>query len=210
VAGAGDIDGDGHTDLFLQSESGFVGAWFFDGNVLRYGLNLTPRQIQHPEWRIRAVGDLNHDGHPDLVWQNPITGQLAFWLMDGANAIAFISSSVAPPNADWEVVGVGDSNRDGNLDLFWQQQSTGKLAVWHMNQHVLDSGAYLSASPSDPKWRVVAVADLDGDGYSDLVLQNDDTREVGAWYLQDTTVRFGVMLNPKAVGDPDWKIAGPR
>lgn len=210
VAGTGDIDGDGHTDLFLQSDGGFLGAWFFDGLTLRNGISLTPKQVQHPEWRIRAVGDLNHDGHPDLVWQNPITGQLAFWLMDGTTATTFISSSVAPPSGDWEVVGIGDSNRDGNLDLFWQQRSTGRLAVWRMDQHVLDSGAYLSASPSDPKWRVAAVADLDGDGYSDLVLQHADTGEVAAWYLQETTVRNGLMLNPTSVGDPDWRVAGPR
>jgi hypothetical protein len=187
-----------------------VGAWLFNGVTLRYGISLNPTQLQHPEWRIRAAGDVNHDGHPDLIWQNSLTGQIAFWIMNGTTAVQYINSSVAPPNADWEIVGVGDSNRDGELDLFWQQRSTGRLAVWRMTQHVFDSGSYLSVSPSDPKWRVVAVTDLDGDGYSDLVLQNDDTGEAGAWYLQETTVRYGVTLNPKSVGEPGWKIAGPR
>jgi hypothetical protein len=108
---------------------------------------LNPRQIPHPEWRIRTVGDLNHDGHPDLIWQSPLTGQLAFWLMDGTTAIATFTSNVAPPSGDWEVVGVGNSNGDGDLDLFWQQRSTRVLAVWRMHNWLLDSGLYLSASP---------------------------------------------------------------
>ena len=210
VVGTGDVDGDGHTDLFLQSDTGLLGVWFFHGWTLRNGIQLTPHRVADTNWKVRAVGDLNHDGHPDLVWQYGPTGQLAFWLMNGTQAIDFVVPDIAAPGADWEIVGSGDSNRDGERDLFWQKRSTGTLAVWFMHGTMLAGGLYLSASPSDPKWHVAAVADLDGDAYSDLVLQHADTGALAAWYLRDSTVRFGVMLNPSSVSPSSWKIAGPR
>ena len=195
VAGSADIDGDAHTDLCLQSNTGLLGAWLFDGSTLRYGITLTPGQVSDPNWQIRAVGDLNHDGHPDLIWQYAPTGQVAFWLMNGTTAIDYILPNVMAPGGDWEIVGTGDSNRDGERDIFWQQKSTGTLAVWWMNGTAIAGASLMSASPGDPKWRVVAVADIDGDAYSDVIFQHTDTRITAAWYLQGSTVRNGVTLN---------------
>ena len=90
------------------------------------------------------------------------------------------------------------------------RRSTGTMAVWHMRGTTVESGQLLSASPGDPKWRVVAVADLDGDAFSDVVFQHADTGMLAAWYLRDSMVRFGVMLNPSSVSPSSWKIAGPR
>jgi hypothetical protein len=208
VAGAGDVDGDGHSDLFLQSDSGMLGVWVFDGLTLRYGITLTPGQVD-PLWQIRAVGDLNHDGHPDLVWQYAPTGQVAFWLMNGTSAIGYVVPDVMAPGGDWEIVGTGDSNRDGERDLFWQQRSTGTLAVWRMHGTDVNAGLMLSASP-DARWHVVSVSDLDGDAFSDVVFQHADTGDLAAWYLSDATVRFGAMLNPASAGALSWKIVGPR
>ena len=209
VAGSGDIDGDGLTDLFLQSNTGLLGAWLFNGSTMRSGITLAPGQVGDPNWQIRAVGDLNHDGHPDLIWQYAPTGQVAFWLMNATTAIDYIIPNVMAPGGDWEIVGTGDSNRDGERDIFWQQRSTGTLAMWWMNGTSIAGASLMSASP-DPKWRVVAVADVDGDAYSDLVFQHTDTRMTAAWYLQGSSVRNGVTLIPSTVSDPAWKIVGPR
>jgi hypothetical protein len=59
---------------------------------------------------------------------------------------------------------------------------------------------------SDP---LVAVVDLDSDGYSDLVPQHADSGETAAWYLSAPTVRFGAILNPSSVG-ARVQDCGPR
>ena len=209
VAGAGDVDGDGHTDLVLQSNTGLLGVWFFDGLTLRYGTSLNPGLVD-PQWQIRAIGDMNHDGHPDLVWQYAPTGQVAIWLMDGVNGIGYVMPAVAPPGADWEIVGTGDSNRDGDRDLFWQHRTQGTLAVWQMGGTEVQAGGVLPESPADPRWRVVAVVDLNGDAYSDVVFKHDSTNLLAGWYLQGMTVNGGISLFPTLEGYPYWKIVGPR
>lgn len=210
VAGAADINGDGQTDLVLQSDTGYLAAWFFNGPTMNGGTLLTPSQVSDLNWQIRAVGDLNHDGHPDLIWQYAPTGQVAFWLMNGTNAIGYVIPNVPPPGADWEIIGTGDSNRDGERDIFWQHRSTGILAVWTMmNGTQLASGSLVPTNPGD-QWQAVAVIDLDGDAYSDVVLQNTNTGDLGAWYLRGTSWKFGALLVPSSVGTPGWSLMGPR
>jgi hypothetical protein len=45
------------------------------------GPSLTPSTVTSG-WVIRAVVDLNVDGHPDLVFQNSSTGLVTVWLMN--------------------------------------------------------------------------------------------------------------------------------
>ena len=207
AAGTADIDGDGQTDLVLQSDSGYLGAWFFNGSTMGGGTLLTPSQAA-PNWQIRAVGDLNHDGHPDLIWQHAPTGQVAFWLMNGTTAIGYVIPDVAAPGGDWEIVGTGDSNRDGERDIFWQHRPTGTLAVWTMKGAQLASASVVIPNPGT-LWRAVAVSDLDGDAYADIVLENTNTGDLGVWYLSGNRLRFGVLLVPSSVGT-GWNVVGPR
>lgn len=182
----------------------------FDGINFRTGMPLPPGQLPDPNWKIRAIADMNHDGHPDVIWQHAPTGQLSIWLLNGVNLLQAVFPDAPAPGGEWEIVGVGDSNRDGDPDLFWQHRTHGTLAVWHMHGTDLAAGMYLSMTPADPHWRVAAVADLDGDGYSDLVFQHADSGLLAAWYFADATFRFGIMLNPSILNDAAWKVAGPR
>jgi hypothetical protein len=70
VVGAGDTDGDGRPDLFLQqSTSGQLVAWLLNGLALRRQEWLVPDQVA-AGWRVAAVMDLNADSRPDLIPRN--------------------------------------------------------------------------------------------------------------------------------------------
>ena len=88
------------TELFLQSDSGQLGMWLFTGQVFQGGLLLNPSAVSDPLWRVRAVGDFNHDGHADLVWQYTPTGRVAFWLLNANTAITYAIPSVTAPGPD--------------------------------------------------------------------------------------------------------------
>jgi hypothetical protein len=208
----------GETELFLQSDSGQLGMWVFNGREFHHGVNLNPASVSDPLWRVRAVGDFNYDGHADLVWQYAPTGLIALWFMNGSNLVStFALPSPLPLGPDWEIFGTGDSDLDGGLDFYWQHRPTGMLAVWRLLNrldpfpHILfASGLSLSASPGDPGWRAVGVSDLDLDGSPDIIFQHVASGTVATWYLNGVTVRTGIYLNPSNVGDSNWKLVGPR
>jgi glucose/arabinose dehydrogenase len=209
VVGAADADGDGNTDLFLQSDAGSLAVWLFDGPVFGGGVSLNPGAVSDPLWRIRAVADFNHDGHPDLVWQHGSTGQVAFWLLNGVTVVGYSIPAVEAPGPDWQVFGTGDANHDGQRDLFFQHRTGGLLAVWRMNGVDFGAGLLLS-SPDDPGWQAVAACDLDRDGSTDIVFQHTSTAILASWYLNGESLRFGTVLNPQSAGDSNWHVVGPR
>jgi hypothetical protein len=161
-------------------------------------------------WQVRAIGDFNRDGFPDVVWQYGPTGLVAFWLLNGVEVVADSVVGIGGPGPDWEVVGTGDANGDGETDLYWQHRVTGTLALWRMNGTQFVAAPWLSASPSDSNWRVVSTSDLNLDGSIDLIFQHALTGGLGAWYLDGETVLFGGSLNPWHAGDVNWKMIGPR
>lgn len=153
-------------------------------------------------------GDFNGDGRPDLIWQNRADGRLAAWFMNGTEQAEYVP--LVPyqvHDKDWHVVGSGDANQDGQADLYWQHQTTGELAVWFMNRTAVMSGELLSpARVSDTAWKVRTVADLDLDGYPDLIWQHTESGLIAVWYMTQTTLRSGEALSPAQVPDLRWKI----
>jgi hypothetical protein len=59
-----------------------------------------------PNLKIRAVGYVNGDQWPDIIWQNQSTGLLSAWLMNDSQRVSEVPLSpdrVADPN--WLIVG---------------------------------------------------------------------------------------------------------
>jgi hypothetical protein len=173
-------------------------------------MSLIPGAVSDPLWRVRAVDDFNHDGHPDLVWQYGPTGQVAFWLLNGVTVIGYAIPAINAPGPDWGVVGTGDSNHDGEVDLFRQHRTQGSLAVWWMHGTEYSADLSLSVSPSDPQLRVAATCDLNGDGATDLVLQHSLTGTLVGWFLDVQNVKFQELLYPSSAGDLNWRVVAPR
>ncbi len=95
-------------------------------------------------WTIRAAGDFNHDGIPDIVWEQDNTRQALIWYMSGADGSQhstydWISQTGVP---GWTVAGVGDFNGDGSLDVVWLNDTTQQAVVWYMSG--ADGTTYLS------------------------------------------------------------------
>ena len=75
-----------------------------------FGL-LSPEQVPDTNWKIRAVGDVNDDYHPDLIWQHQTTGLISAWLMKGrerVDRVLLTPDRVADTN--WRIVGTGYRN----------------------------------------------------------------------------------------------------
>jgi hypothetical protein len=212
LAGAGDLDGDGQVDFVWQNiVDGRLAAWLLRGQGVLEASALSIPRVEDTGWRIRAVGDLDGDRKADLVWQHA-DGTLVGWLMDGLQVRR--GDTVNAPRVEdtaWRVVAVADFDRDGRGDLLWHHQLNGSVAVWMMNGLTQVAGGPTNPGQvTDVSWKVRAAADLNGDGYPDLVWQNIANGQLAAWLMRELNIIEGGPLSPSQVADTSWRLVGGR
>jgi hypothetical protein len=202
--------GDGKPSIIWQHTNGWLAYWFLNGVTATGGNSLTPAGVPDPAWRVAGAADFTHDGYADLLLQNQATGDLFIWNMQGTTAVSGEPlSPLQPPGRDWRAVAVGDFNADGWPDVLFQHGSTGLLAVWVVKEGLMVDWRFLTpAAPSDPEWKAVAAADLNGDTRPDVVFQNEATGEIFVWYMDGFNLINGAGLKPGAPSEPGWKIVG--
>ena len=105
IVGSGDFNRDGWPDLVWQHQTdGRIAAWKMTGTAFTEAAALGPGRVADLEWKIRAVGDMNGDDMPDLIWQHRVDGRVAGWVMNGTTLTsAAVIAQLA--DTDWEIVG---------------------------------------------------------------------------------------------------------
>ncbi len=99
----------------------------------------------------------------------------------------------------------GDFNGDGTDDILWQNQDTGLVGAWIINNGQYTRWASIGkASPT--VWRITGTGDFNGDGTDDILWQNRSTGQVVVW-----TLRNGELSRSASIGTAKptvWNIAG--
>jgi hypothetical protein len=162
-----------------------------------------------------AAADFDGNGVPDLVWQNDTTRQVTVNYYGGSQGAAFQGWNWLYPDAapGWKLVGAADFDGNGVPDPVWQNETTRQVTV---NYFGGPQGASLTGwnwlnAGGAPGWKVVALADFDGNGVPDLVWQNDTTRQVTLNYYggaQGASLQgWNWLYN---VGVPGWTLAAAQ
>ena len=89
IAGAADFNGDNRDDLvWHHRQTGQITIWHMgaDGRTATSTGTVSSTSVT-PGWLIRAVGDFNRNGTPDLVWHHALTGQLSIWFLNGTTVV---------------------------------------------------------------------------------------------------------------------------
>jgi VCBS repeat protein len=93
VAGIGDFNGDGKSDILWRNAGGALAVWQMNGSTVSSGAITFNGVAISPDatWHVAQIADFNGDGSSDILWRND-SGALAEWLMNGNT----ITQSVTP------------------------------------------------------------------------------------------------------------------
>lgn len=107
---AGDFDGDGRDDLWVQARPGpEAELWLMDGAG---GFRVQPVKLSRAP-TAAATADVNGDGRADLAGYDPTSDELRAWLLDGGRVLSERTLARGPV----ESVRRGDMDGDGLDDL---------------------------------------------------------------------------------------------
>jgi uncharacterized repeat protein (TIGR03803 family) len=146
-----------------------------------------------------------------ILWQN-ISGQAAFWFMDG-NILTGGGPVTPNPGTNFRAVGTGDFYRNGDTDILWQNTSTGQASIWLMTGTTLVGGGPVTPNPG-LDWRAVATGDFFSDGPSNILWQNTNTGQASIWDMNGATLVGGGPVTPnpgtawRAIGTGDFNKDG--
>lgn len=135
-----------------------------------------------------------------VLSSNASTGSKAVWLMNGT---AMTSEQTSALPADWQIVGFGQFNGDGDTDLVAQNNLTGMRAIWLMNDGSISSTVELGQQHLF--WRISAVGDFTNDGQTDLLWQNRQTGQRVLWVMNGTARS---SIRDLGTHNPNWQISG--
>lgn len=176
-----DMNHDGESDFVLTSSRAVIAVYLRDGSEYCSSSSIAPPALFDSVPDTELV-DLNNDGNLDLV-ASERNGQRA-WVAYGNNQGAFDPHQPIDMSSLMETTSmrVSDADGDGDLDvLFIADQH---LAFSENASGMFLPARYLQISIADPTdYFAATLADLNGDGMLDLVLQDHSFRPLALGYL---------------------------
>ena len=205
VAGTGDFNGDGRSDLLLRHNNGWMTEWLGQANGSFSDNGAVASNWVHPDWRVVGNGDFNGDGRDDLLLRHN-NGWMTEWLGQ-ANGSFSDNGAVASnwTHPDWQVVGTGDFNGDGQDDVLLRHLN-GWMTEWlgQANGSFSDNGA-VASNWTHPDWQVAAIGDYNGDARDDVLLRHVDGTITNRLGMPDGSFFSNHAVSTYSV-DPAWNI----
>ena len=162
VAGIGDFDGDGNSDILWRNQAtGQNYIYFMNGTAIQSSEGYI-RTVADQRWKVVGVGDFDGDGRADIVWRNSASGENYIYPMQGLTVKASEGYLRTVASASWKVVGVGDFDGDNRADILWRNLSTGENYIYPMQGLTIKATEGYIRTIASQNWQVAAVGNFDG------------------------------------------------
>ncbi len=173
----GDLNRDGYTDIVFANSGSRKppkineGSYIYWGSGDRYGTH--HRSVVPTRSAIGcALGEVNGDGHPDLIFATSEQGRGGLWFYPGSPEGPDLEAVVKVSVPDLQSVRVGDVDGLGKVVLALSKKRL-RLFSW-------DAGGLVEKKTLALGGARAVMADLDRDGRTDLVIASGD-RSVVLW-----------------------------
>lgn len=181
VASAGDLNGDGYSDIVVSTVN--FGSYVFFGSVS--GLAMTPYIIPYDGNDVDTAGDINGDGYSDLIIGESNKARVFIGSQTGELTASWLIQGTVPDGGFGLSVGTaGDVNGDGYSDVIvgepgWHTTSSdrGRAHVFLGSASGLsNTAAWITEGVStyiyDGNYGVSVgtAGDVNNDGYDDVVV----------------------------------------
>ena len=212
IAGIGDFNGDGKSDILWRGSNGTLVDWTMNGSQVSASQDLSLQGTQvspDSSWTVAGVGDFDGNGKSDILWRDA-NGTLVDWSMNGSQITSSqevtLGRSAVAPDSSWNIVGVGDFNGDGKSDILWRNTS-GNLIDWTMNgsQIAAMQQVTMQGTPAmpDSSWQIAQIGDFNANGKADILWRNSDGA-LAEWTMNGAQITASQTTSLQGTSSTNW------
>ncbi|MCB2185313.1 MAG: discoidin domain-containing protein [Deltaproteobacteria bacterium] len=128
-----DFNGDGQADRVAYNSSNGEVRLTVAGREAAWQVAQADGTVS---WLLKGVADFDGDGKSDLLWQDPASGTVAIWFMDGLTVSSQPLVGTLTEQG-WSLAQLLDADHDQQADILWRQADSGKSSLWLMDGAVI-------------------------------------------------------------------------
>lgn len=157
----------------------------------------TPREV--------VVGDIDGDGHKDLVVANFGSSTASFLKGIGNGCFEIVQNFPGATNSHG--LTVSDFNNDGTLDAAVTSQNSNTISILLGNGTTFNPKVDYSTSPTPKNPNHVNVGDVDKDGWLDLIVANDNPSGSFSILRNNGNGTFATGVDFLSINGPTYFVA---
>jgi len=220
VAGTGDFNGDGITDIVTWNANGGTGTVLLMNGATVTG-TIATQPVTASDWQFAGAGDFDQNGCSDLLLrdssgnleilyfglsaQGPVSTDFA------AHSLGYGSQGSEVFDTSWSVAAVADVVGDGYASIVWQNAASGQVGYTYFTLPRPQNQWGQMVASLESGFEIQDIGDFNGDGRFDLWLWSPSSGDSLIWFMNSSSSGAASYHAPSPVlsaPGPGWRALG--